>query len=256
MPSLSEYLRTLSWLFKTRCNYSPNLRHKPGIGRLNQITQVFNSAQHQRFAQLDTQYDLSDWPRLCDQSEYKENLYILDLLDRYLSSVPIHYPGLDIGCRNFSHLPALHTFSQHPWHGVELDAHARYWNGYTRHAYGQWMASQYKECRYIADSLLNIEGRYSFIYWVLPFVSPAPLAYWGLPARFFQPEDLLQKAWNLLDTEGIMLIINQGGTEAETQKALFEKVAIKAQSIGEISSLFSPFQIKRYGWIIEKSSAD
>ncbi|MFC1749511.1 hypothetical protein ACFL2V_11970 [Pseudomonadota bacterium] len=252
MPSISEYSREFSWQLKTRLNYSPTLQRKPGIKSLETLLRGFNPTQQGRFNQLSGRYALHDWPRLCGTSEYIENLYVLDLLDQYLTLSKPHDPGLDIGCRNFSHLPALNAFTQYPWHGVELDGHARYWNGYTRRAYGEWIARQYPDCRYIADSLLNIKGSYSVIYWALPFVTPQPLVRWGLPTRFFQPSALLQKAWELLANNGVMLIINQGHHEAEVQQTLFSHIGIEARSTGALSSIFSPFKKTRIGWIIEK----
>lgn len=258
MNLFSNYSRELSWQLKTFLNYSPTLKKKRGIRKPHKLFLGFDPEKRQRLEQLKQHYQLDDWPDLCNRTEYIENLYLLDVLDQHVSHSPMsnspnNGTGLDIGCRNFSHLPALSAFAPCPWHGVELDANARYWNGYTRCAYGKWMAKQREGCSYIPGSLLEIKGNYSYIVWILPFVFPQPLEQWGLPSRFFQPLELLHQAWKLLSDDGVMLIVNQGEQEAEEQQKLFTTLGIKAKSLGEVSSLFSPFSKVRYGWEIRKS---
>ena len=253
MSPFSGFSRELSWQLKTFLSYSATLKKKRGIKELNKLLAGFDSEKRQRLQQLEQHYQLADWPRLCNPSEYIENLYLLDLLDQYLSNSSSNGTGLDIGCRDFSHLPALTAFTSCPWHGVELDANARYWNGYTRGAYGNWMAKQRQDCRYIPGSLLEIKGSYRIIVWTLPFVVPGPLETWGLPSRFFQPLELLNRAWELLSDGGVMLIVNQGEQEAEQQQKLFTTLGIKAKSLGAVSSPFSPFKKVRYGWEVRKS---
>lgn len=253
MKLFSAYSRELSWQLKSSLRYSPTLKKKRGIKNSDNLLLNFDSKKRQRLEQLKQNYQLDDWPRLCNQAEYIENLYLLDLLDQHLSDAASNGFGLDIGCRNFSHLPALTAFAACPWHGVELDANGRYWSGYTRRAYGKWMATQREGSHYIPGSLLEIEGNYKTIVWILPFVFPEPLEHWGLPARFFQPLQLLQQAWKLLSDDGVMLIVNQGELEAEEQKKLFATLGIKAKPLGELGSVFSPFKKRRYGWKIRKA---
>lgn len=244
--------RELRWQLKQLCRYSPALSRKGGLRNADAFLASLTAAQQQNLAHLQQRYPLRDWPRLCDAREYRENLTLLDILDQHLP--PLHSPavGLDIGCRNFSYLPALSAYSAHPWHGVELDAHVRYWNGFTRRAYGEWMARQRSACRYIAGSLLDVKGSYDCIVWLLPFVVEEPLAAWGLPRRFFQPEPLLQHAFALLKPGGLMLVVNQGEGEAEVQQDLFIQGKIPARSLGELHSVHSPFRKQRFGWLIAK----
>ena len=250
MKPFSEYSRELNWQLKNFLRYSPALKHRSSINTTDTIIAQFNVAQQQRMSELQQHYRLDDWVKLCNRTEYIENLYLLDLLDQHLDNAISNGSGLDIGCRSFSHLPALSAFVTHAWHGVELDAHARYWNGYTRRAYGEWMAQQRSGSQYIAGSLLQVEGRFNTISWLLPFVVEAPLQRWGLPARYFQPQQLLEKACSLLADDGVMMVINQGERESDVQQALFETVSVKAESLGRVDSVFSPFKQPRYGWMV------
>lgn len=249
MKSPVEYSRELNWWFKQCLSYSPAVSRKRSVKSIDSIVDGFNHDQSARYEQLNKRYQLDGWLQLCNRSEYLENLYLLDLLNQHIGYVNTDGVGLDIGCRNFSHLPALSAFAPHPWYGVELDAHVRYWGGCTRRAYGEWMAKQREGSCYIARSLLEVEGQYSFISWVLPFVMKTPLQRWGLPTRFFQPKQLLEKACSLLTDDGVMLIVNQGVEEAEAQQRLFSILKIKAEPLGELDSVFSPFRNARYGWL-------
>lgn len=252
MKLFAEYSRELNWWLKQCLSYSPALRRKLCIKSSDTVVEGFSRDQLVRYQQLNESYALDDWPRLCSRIEFIENLYLLDLLDQHVGVVKTDGVALDIGCRNFSHLPALSAFMRQSWYGVELDANARYWNSYTRRAYGEWMAKQREGCRYIPGSLLKVEGSYIFISWILPFVVEAPLQRWGLPARFFQPEQLLAKACSLLANDGVMLIVNQGAEEAEVQQRLFSMLKIEAEPLGELDSLFSPFRNTRFGWLVRR----
>jgi len=219
------------------------------MGDPGRVLRGMTSPQRARFDQLCTRYDLRRWPTLCGRDEYIENLYVLDVLDRCLR-VPHGSRGIEIGCRNFSYLPALHSFAPLAWDGVELDAYARYWNGRTRQAYGDYMAAQFPGCRYLPASLLDITGCYDLIVWFLPFVFLDPLLSWGLPRRFFAPRALLERAAGLLAFQGQLLIINQGAHEADEQQRLCESLGLSCQALGEVDSMFSPFRKTRFGFLL------
>ncbi len=248
-------LNELNWQLKQVFHYSRRFKTKP---RLDLIKTLHNLTPQQRSAheRLYARYNMFDWPSLCNQSEYLENLYILSVLDQHLDSGqhPFLGPGLDLGCRNFSHLPALKSFRPHPWHGIELDAHARYWSGHTRRAHGEWMAAQHPGSQYLPTSLLSLpQGpQYNFISWWLPFVTEQSLRYWGLPRRFFQPHAMLSKAIELLCPGGTLFIANQGAHEASLQAALFRDLHLHPTNLGELVSPLSPFQHPRYGWLYTK----
>lgn len=244
--------RDVRWQLKQLLRLSPRLTRKRGLGDLQTLLASFDTAQHQRFAELLQRYRLTDWPRLCVAIEYRENLTLLDLLDQHVPRATTNQRGLDIGCRNFSYLPALSAFSAGAWDGVELDAHARYWNGFTRRAYGEWMARQRSNCHYIAGSLLDLHGRYDLVIWLLPFVASRPLELWGLPQRFFQPLQLLRHAHARLQPGGRLFIVNQGEAEAEVQAELFAEAGIEATALGEMRSPFSPFRNQRFGWLVSR----
>jgi len=252
MALLSKLARELSWQSKSLFSYSPSLPFKRGTRHLQKVTSQYSEEVQYRYGQLQEKYQLGDWVKVCSPGEYIENLYILDILDRYVPKPSAPGAGMDIGCRNFSHLPALSAFYPADWLGVELDANARYLNGFTRRAYGEWMAKQRPGSRYVAGSLLEVQERADLIVWVLPFVVRAPLQHWGLPDRYFQPRALLQHATSLLQENGNLLIVNQAQMEMEAQQALLNEVGISAQALGELDSVFSRFRQSRFGYLVSR----
>lgn len=243
-------IRDLRWQLKSWLRWSPALRSRRAMHPAK-VNKHLNAGQRERLLQLQQNYVIEDWPRLCNAIEYRENLYMLDLLTQHLAVQAHVGKGLDIGCRNFSHLPALSALRPSAWDGVELDAHARYWSGHTRRACGEWMARQRPQCRYIVGSLLDLETHYDVIVWVLPFVLPEPLRRWGLPERYFQPAALLRHALTLLEPEGTMFIVNQGESEADEQRRLLTGAGVAFEELGELHSVFSPFRNQRFGWLIK-----
>lgn len=246
-------MNEVGWWLRSRLRWSLPLRVKRGVADLGRVLQAMTVEQRARFDQLGVRYDLRRWPAVCRREEYIENLYVLDVLDRCL---PVGHGsrGLEIGCRNFSYLPALHSFAPLAWDGVELDAYARYWNGRTRRAYGEYMAAQFPSCRYLPGSLLDIAGCYEVIVWFLPFVFLDPLLSWGLPRRFFAPGALLEKAVSLLAPQGQLLIVNQGPHEAAEQRRLCQSLGVSYQALGQIDSVFSPFSKTRFGILLHGSA--
>ena len=100
---------------------------------------------------------------------------------------------------------------------------------------------------------MDLNKKYDYIIWFLPFVIKEPHLYWGLPKKYFYPKKLLKHAYNLLNHNGQMLIINQGESEAETQKALLKELNLKYKELGEIKSEFFEYKNKRFGFLIIKS---
>lgn len=250
---LNAWRRHIAWQMRSMLRWSPPVRRKCVPRDPATLLQTMTREQHARYGQLGVRYDLRSLPVCCTRAEYVENLYVLDVLDRYLSD-PRGERGLEIGCRNFSYLPALHSYVPMAWDGVELDAYARYWNGRTRRAYGDHMAAHFESCRYLPASLLDIDGHYDLIVWFLPFVVLDPLLRWGLPQRFFEPARLLEKAANLLVPAGRLFIVNQGLHEADQQQRLCERAGLSYQALGPVASVFSPFRKTRFGFLVQATS--
>lgn len=187
-----------------------------------------------------------------------ENLYVYEVLDKYFEKNPkINLQILDIGSKNWSYAKGQHKFfssfsSDFSMDGVEIDAHRLYPNLYSRYEAAKFYTKGLNNTNYICANVLDINKKYDYITWFLPFITPYPLKKWGLPKRFFCPEKLLLHAYNLLNENGQMLIINQGKNEADIQKKLLEKPEITFKCLGEIKSKHYPYTQQRYAFIIKK----
>ena len=189
----------------------------------------------------------------------QENLYTKDILERYFEKRNTHnIKALDIGCKNWFYAKGEHDFfdsfcNNFSLDGVEIDAYRLYTNFYNRYEVAKYYTNGLKNTKYIADNLLNIDEKYDYIIWFLPFVLEEPHLFWGLPKKYFYPQKLLSHAYSLLNQNGQLLIINQGEEEAKAQESMLEKLGIRYTSLGEIKSDYFEYKYKRFGFLISKS---
>jgi len=188
-----------------------------------------------------------------------ENLYTKDILNQFLDKTSQEkVQVLDIGCKNWFYAKGEYdffkSFSKNVYlDGVELDAYRLYSDFYSRFEVAKYYIKGLENTNYIVGNLLDLNKKYDYIIWFLPFVIKEPHLYWGLPKKYFYPKKLLKHAYNLLNHNGQMLIINQGESEAETQKALLKELNLKYKELGEIKSEFFEYTNKRFGFLIIKS---
>ena len=189
----------------------------------------------------------------------QENLYTKDILERYFEKRNAqNIKALDIGCKNWFYAKGEHDFfdsfcNNFSLVGVEIDAYRLYTNFYNRYEVAKYYTNGLKNTKYIADNLLNIDEKYDYIIWFLPFVLEEPHLFWGLPKKYFYPQKLFSHAYSLLNQNGQLLIINQGEEEAKAQESMLEKLGIRYTSLGEIKSDYFEYKYKRFGFLISKS---
>lgn len=196
-------------------------------------------------------------PKIIERTQ-SENDYTFDILSRYLKpTTKPNIKSLDIGSKNWFYAEGEYRFlnnfsNDFILDGVELDAYRLYINFYSRFETAKFHIKELKNTNYIAGNLLDINKKYDYIFWFLPFVFIEPLVKWKLPKRCFCPEKLLKHAYSLLEEAGQMLIINQGELEADEQKKLLEKLSIPYQYLGEIQSSYFEYTHKRFGFLVNK----
>ena len=213
-----------------------------------------SSSDATRLDELDSRYSLSSWSRCCDHQDWRESLYVLDVLARLLPKSLPAGRGLDVGAKNGAMLPGLVTATGRGCDAVELDAHRRYLWGSTRRVYGEAMARAFPDCRFISGDVRALEGPWAIVTWWLPFLSPAPLEAWGLPERFLAPLELLRHVTDRVVPGGVLFVVNQGEGEAELQRQLFLQLGLRATPLGRIESSLSPFIRPRFGWLFSPST--
>lgn len=190
------------------------------------------------------------------RANYLENLYTLDLLDKYLKiDFQTNLKVLDIGCKNWFYAKGEYFFFKKfseslMLKGIELDANRLYTNFYTRKEVAKFHINNLSGAKYIAGDFLMQEEKFDYIVWILPFVTKSPLIKWGLPEKYFQPEKMLNHARQSLNPNGKIFIINQGLEEYEAQKTLCKNLGISYQELGEVSSCFLKYENKRYATLL------
>lgn len=192
------------------------------------------------------------------QRNIQENLYTKDILDRYFKKRNcIQIKALDIGSKNWFYAKGEYEFfnsfcNNFYLDGVEIDAYRLYSNFYNRYEVAKYHTKSLKNTKYIAGNLLDLKDKYDYIIWFLPFVLIEPHKAWGLPKNYFYPKRLLKHAYNLLNTGGQLLIINQGDIEAKAQKSMLDELKIPYTYLGEIKSDHFEYQNSRFGYLIQK----
>lgn len=185
-----------------------------------------------------------------------ENLYTKAVLEQAFSKQNGNLKILDIGCKNWFYAKGEYEFfssfcEDFKLDGVEIDAFRLYSNFYNRYEVAKYYTNGLENTNYTAGNLLDLKDKYDYIIWFLPFVLYEPHKYWGLPKKYFYPEKLLEYAYNLLNPNGEMLIVNQGEKEFEVQKELLNKLNIKYKDLGEIKNDYFEYQNKRYGLVVK-----
>lgn len=186
------------------------------------------------------------------RQNYLENLYIVDVLDKYLAvDFQEKLSVLDIGSKNWFYVKGEYFFFKKHCEklnldGIELDSNRLYSNFYSRVEVAKFHIKDLEGAKYIEKDFLNHNEKYDYIIWVLPFVVKEPLLKWGLPQRYFQPEKMLMHAYSLLNKGGKIFIINQGEVEYKAQRELYERLNISYVPIGEIESDILSYRNPRY----------
>jgi SAM-dependent methyltransferase len=240
-------LTELAYRVRTALPWSPPAVKWPVPVRA--VTDDLSLEAVERLAELAVRYDLRPWSQVCEVQDWRESLYVLDVLDQLLpGGLP---PGrcLDVGSKNGAYLPGLATAVERGWDAVELDAHRRYVWGATRRAHGERMAAAFADCRFVADDVRNLPGPYALITWFLPFLTPDTHSAWGLPEQLFHPDQLFRHVVSTLAPGGVLLVVNQGALEAEVQEDLFVREDLVVDVVGRVASPLSPFRKPRYGFV-------
>lgn len=234
----------------SRKNYSEENESKEGL--------FWDEKIIKKEKELIEKFDLFQLKLNSTKRNYLDNLYTIDLLDRYLE---LKYQDkisvLDIGSKNWFYARGEYFFFKKYCEklvikGIEIDANRMYSNFYNRKEVAKFYIKDLEGVEYVHGDFLDHNNKYDFITWILPFIVKEPLLKWGLPIEYFKPEKMILHAYNLLSEGGRIFVINQGEIEYQIQKTLCEKLNISYVDIGNIQSDFMYYEYPRYSIIIKK----
>ena len=212
----------------------------------------------EKFSDYSAKFDVSSFMLINSRRNFLENCYTLELLDKYLNMDFVdNLSVLDIGCKNWFYVKAEHVFFKKYsdnllLDGIEIDANRLYSNFYSRYEVAKYYMKGVERANYIKGDFLNLNNRYDIMIWQLPFVFEYPHKMWGLPKKYFKPEDMLIHAFEMLNTGGKILIVNQGIDEFQEQCRLCKHLDINLVPRGEFESKFLEYSHARYVSLIEK----
>lgn len=215
----------------------------------------FSDVERKLESELIHKYNLEYYRNNSTIINYCQNLYLLSIFDKYLDiETDNNLSVLDIGSKNWYYAPAEYYFFKKyselvSLDGVEIDAYRLYSNFYNRFEVAKFYTKDLEGTKYIPDNLMNINKQYDYIIWILPFVLIQPLRYWGLPDKYFQPQELFNHAYSLLNKNGKILIINQTKEEYEAQQKIITGLEYYSE---KLESPFYKYKQQRYVTIVEK----
>lgn len=133
---------------------------------------------------------------------------------------------IDIGCKNWSYLPALlKHFPAAALTGVEVDPYRRYGNLYLRGDYARAQVkaaeAQGRIAEFIPGDFCEISSKaretkgITLFCLFYPFLSKNPCLKWGLPLRFSNYESLLEKILSQTSPRAFLFSVHQGEWEGE-----------------------------------------
>ncbi len=178
--------------------------------------------------QLADQHSLRQYRSDLSPLQWKRNLATLWILNSFKKwsqvSLDSSLPFLEVGCQDFSRLPALKSFfspktkSAH-FHGLELDAfpvlsdlHSRWDRAhyYMSLVKKQSLLSNDFEDQYFALDFFTYTQKTSSLICFFPFVTPGPALSWGLPEYFGDADKWLESIERCVHEGGFVFIVHQG----------------------------------------------
>ncbi len=235
----------------------PDLAGRYKAGRREQA-----SREIQRLTEL-YHFDYFSTARTLDEA--RENFFYLAMIDRALDETVIALPDslsvADIGPSSWFYVHAL--FAAVTWHntwyprsvhltGFEVDPYRLYSDFHTRqdHALGNMRGLPNVE--YVDHGFALQPETYDIITVFFPFVFLKDHLEWGLPAKLFDPDTLLNTVMGSLKTGGVMLIVNQGIYEHREQLKLLEKLSLKPAAAYRVESLLYTYKLDRFVITVKK----
>lgn len=235
-----------------------SLRQKVGFSRKNYFLPNEGKGEpSEKEKILVEKYQLQDLRNSSSLQNYLENLYTIDLLDKYLKiAFTPELKVLDVGCKNWFYAKGEYLFFKKycknlSLKGIEIDSNRLDTNLYSRKEIAKYHIKNLDSANYIEGNFLRHNEKYDYIIWFLPFVFERPHLKWGLPMKHFKPEKMLKHAVDSLNPNGQIFIVNQGDNEFGEQKMLCKKLNLEFDQIGKIESEFLKYNHDRYLTIVK-----
>lgn len=174
--------------------------------------------------QLVNIYGMQEFTDSLSPLQLKRNLATLWLLQQNSSWSRIEFAKdslfLDVGCQDFSRLPALKAFFakkalKNHFTGIEVDPFPILSDLHSRWDRAQYYMSLVDSASYLAADFFSYNQKVNGIFCFFPFVSVLPALRWGLPARFANADKWVEGFLRCLQHNGFLYLVHQGRQEQE-----------------------------------------
>jgi hypothetical protein len=191
---------------------------------------------------------------------FLKNLYYLDMLEKGLADHAAQWGQVlyaaDIGASDWFYAPALAAFlrqagtitraRQLRLDGYETDAYRVYADFYSRYDHTMAHINGLDEVTYIPQAFQEKHKMFQVVTQFFPFVFAHDHLEWGLPGGLFQPEAVLQAAWNSLVPGGVLLIVNQGEEEHHAQRRMMQAAGMVVEKAARVESIYYRYDIPHF----------
>lgn len=194
-----------------------------------------------------SQFSFAVFKRDLSPLQWKRNLATLWLLNHFTKWAAVQLDGsapfLEVGCQDFSRLPALKYFFRSKkvaatMHGLEVDPFPVLSDLHSRWDRAQYYISLLQQpnknphaCdQFFARDFFTWSQKTKGLICFFPFVTVGPALSWGLPERFGEVRDWLEGIERCLENRGFLFLVHQGLEEerifdqARIQRAPFLKL--------------------------------
>jgi hypothetical protein len=178
-------------------------------------------------------YSFAAFKKDLSSLQWKRNLATLWLLNNFARwpevfarwpEVPLEgrAPFLEVGCQDFSRLPALKYFFKMqnrdvPLHGLEVDPFPVLSDLHSRWDRAQYYISLLEKSegtqardQFFAGDFFTWSQKTKGLICFFPFVTAGPALSWGLPERFGQVQKWLDSIERCLEDQGFLFVVHQG----------------------------------------------
>ena len=184
-----------------------------------------------RHGELLAAYDLSSLRAGSSRVDYRDNLYLLDVLETLFADQPQFESKairvVDVGSKNWNYVFALERFWRH-WNGqqgrrvsmlgVEIDGYGVYRDLHSRFDHAKAYVEQTGNgaVQYRVQDLLRCEeSGIDVVTMFYPFLTRYSLLQWGLPLACFRPREMIAEALGMLGDGGSLVVFNQTRVERD-----------------------------------------
>lgn len=236
-------------LFKLRSRLQFRRAHYQEQGRLIALSPVEES--------LLVTYHFAKFALELSPLQFKRNLATLWLVEQFktwseFSALEFKFI-LEVGCQDFSRLPALKSFlknkkMQNHLTGIEVDPFPILSDFHSRWDRAQYYMSLVDEASYVAADFFAYNKTAHGVFCFFPFVSTAPALRWGLPARFANADLWVKSFLRCIRPGGFVLVVHQGPEEQqifdEARKSSTNELCLVERHV--LSCPFLPPKIPSY----------